>query len=73
MTMIKRYKIRERRHVTILAEHLGAEFERVHPVGRTYEVETYELPPVVVVTTQTFAAAERWIKKHGGSVGEVFA
>lgn len=65
------YKIRERRKMQVQPNHADAEFGRVHPVQKSWEVETYDLPPKVVAERRSFSAAENWITKNGGVVHEV--
>ena len=66
-----KYRIIERRKQLFLIDHDDGEFGKVHPVRRTFDLETITWPPETVKSFKSFRAAETWAKKNRYEVGEV--
>ena len=65
MPLQPRYRIRERRRMTVQVDDPAAEFGPVNQVERSFQVERIGLVPVVEREFRSMRSAMRYAKKNG--------
>ena len=66
-----RCRIVERRKTVLQMGAEGAEFGKVHPSEKMFEIETIGWPPKTIKSFNAFSAALKWAKCNQVEIGEI--